>query len=87
MQFLLEVFGADYYLTVLDIIYHNQRLDKDGSPESGDSYVWELYYILLQLSLIRTEQDTAGHTGRPTSDEKADEVSLVCPGSRGPCPQ
>lgn len=76
MQFLLEVFGADYYLTVLDIIYHNQRLDKDGSPESGDSYVWELYYILLQLSLIRTEQDTAGHTGRPTSDEKADEVFL-----------
>lgn len=76
MQFLLEVFGADYYLTVLDIIYHNQRLDKDGSPESGDSYVWELYYIMLQLSLIRTEQDTAGHTGRPTSDEKADEVFL-----------
>lgn len=32
VQFLLEVFGTDYYLTVLDIIYHNQRLNADGSP-------------------------------------------------------
>lgn len=64
LQFLLEVFGADYYLTVLDIIYHNQRLHEDGSPDSSDSYVWELYRILLQLSLLRKGPAT-GHIGRP----------------------
>lgn len=56
VQFLQEVFGTDYCLTVLDIIYRRQRLNPDGSPESGDSYVWELYYMLLRLSLIETAQ-------------------------------
>lgn len=56
VQFLQEVFGTDYCLTVLDIIYRRQRLNPDGSPESEDSYVWELYYMLLRLSLIETAQ-------------------------------
>lgn len=62
VQFLQEVFGTDYCLTVLDIIYHRQRLNPDGSPESGDSYVWELYYMLLRLSLIEpAQQGTEQH--------------------------
>ncbi len=63
LQFLLEVFGADYYLAVLNIIYHNQPLNPDGSPATGDSYAWELYYILLQLSLLRIERNTSGNIG------------------------
>lgn len=55
VQFLMAVFGAGHYLAVLDIIYHNQQLNPDGSPAGADSYVWELYYMLLQLSLIKTD--------------------------------
>lgn len=58
VQFLLEVFGADHYRTVLDIIYHNQRLNPDGTPAAGDSYAWELHYMLLQLSLVNTVVDS-----------------------------
>lgn len=62
VQFLQEVFGTDYCLTVLDIIYRRQRLNPDGSPESEDSYVWELYYMLLRLSLIEpAQQGTEQH--------------------------
>lgn len=75
LKFLLEVFGAEYYLTVLNIIYHNQRLNEDGSPESGDSYVWELYYILLQLSLIGKEQTKATHAGEQPKEEKAEKTA------------
>lgn len=56
MQFLMEVFGSEHCFSVLDTIYHNQRLNPDGTPASGDSYVWEIYYMLLQLSMIRTEK-------------------------------
>lgn len=73
--FLLEVFGADHYRTVLGILYHNQRLNADGTPESGDSYGWELYYILLQLSLLGTEDLESGHTGRQPTDEQPDETT------------
>lgn len=75
VRFLIEVFGADYHRTVLGIIYRNQRLNADGSPASGDSYAWELYYMLLQLSLLGTEQIAAGNTGRQPSDEKTDTSS------------
>lgn len=75
LRFLLEVFGADYYLTVLDIIYRNQRLNADGSPATGDSYAWELYYMLLQLSLLGMERDAAGNTGVQPSDEKTVKTS------------
>ena len=75
VRFLMEVFGADYHRTVLGIIYRNQRLNADGSPATGDSYAWELYYMLLQLSLLGTEQIATGHTGRQPSDEKTDTSS------------
>lgn len=75
MQFLLEVFGTDYYLTVLDIIYHNQRLNADGSPVTGDSYAWELYHMLLQLSLIKTRQGKDENADRQSAGEKEDEIS------------
>lgn len=55
VRFLMEVFGADNHLTVLGIIYRRQKLNADGSPATGDSYAWELYYMLLQLSLLGTE--------------------------------
>lgn len=73
VQFLLEVFGTDYYLTVLDIIYHNQRLNADGSPATGDSYAWELYQILLRLSLIGTERSVGENaTGQPAGEKQED---------------
>lgn len=75
VRFLMEVFGADYHRTVLGIIYRNQRLNADGSPATGDSYAWKLYYMLLQLSLLGTEQIAAGHIGRQPSDEKTDTSS------------
>lgn len=53
IRFLLEVFGADNYLEVLNILYHNQPLNDDGSPVSSDYYSREIYYMLLKLSLIK----------------------------------
>lgn len=53
IRFLLEVFGADYYLEVLNILYHNQPLNDDGSPVNTDYYSREIYYMLLKLSLIK----------------------------------
>ena len=81
VQFLQEVFGTDYCLTVLDIIYRRQRLNPDGSPESGDSYVWELYYMLLRLSLIEpaqqgTEQHKAVDDGA-VSDVSAEPLAAL----------
>ena len=57
--FLLEVFGADYYLEVLNILYHNQPLNEDGSPVSSDYYSREIYYMLLKLSLIKVAGSNA----------------------------
>lgn len=83
MQFLLEVFGTDYYLTVLDIIYHNQRLNEDGSPASGDSYVWELYYMLLQLSLLKTDTGKANRAGgAPVPGVQGRETGEAMPDSK-----
>lgn len=53
IRFLLEVFGADYYLDVLSVLYHNQPLNEDGSPVSSDYYSREIYYMLLRLSLLK----------------------------------
>ena len=75
VQFLLEVFGTDYYLTVLDIIYRNQRLNADGSPATGDSYAWELYYMLLQLSLIKTRQGKDENADGKSAGEKEAGIS------------
>ena len=59
IRFLLEVFGADYYLEVLNILYHNQPLNDDGSPVSSDYYSREIYYMLLKLSLIKVAGSNA----------------------------
>lgn len=70
IRFLLEVFGADYYLDVLSILYHNQPLKEDGSPVSSDYYSREIYYILLRLSLIKV----AGGSSSRISIDGADDV-------------
>lgn len=77
VRFLLEVFGADYYMTILDIIYRNQPLNEDGSPATGDGYAWELYYMLLQLSLIGTGEHTTGNTERQSAEDKRDISPLL----------
>lgn len=70
IRFLLEVFGAGYYLDVLNILYHNQPLNDDGSPVSSDYYSREIYYMLLRLSLIKV----AG--GVAVSDVSTDKYSV-----------
>ena len=70
IRFLLEVFGADYYLEVLNILYHNQPLNDDGSPVNSDYYSREIYYMLLKLSLIKV----AGSVD--ISDVSTDECSV-----------
>lgn len=75
IQFLLEVFGADYYMTVLGIIYRNQPLNEDGSPATGDGYAWELYYMLLQLSLLGTREHAAENTERQSTEGGAQDAS------------
>ncbi len=72
IQFLLEVFGADYYMTVLGIIYRNQPLNEDGSPATGDGYAWELYYMLLQLSLLGTRENAAENTEKQPTEGTQD---------------
>ena len=69
VQFLMAVFGAEHYTTVLDIIYHNQPLNADGSPAGGDSYAWELYYMLMQLSLIKANAVNTDRAVTPTKDD------------------
>lgn len=75
IQFLLEVFGADYYMTVLGIIYRNQPLNEDGSPATGDGYAWELYYMLLQLSLLGTRENAAENTEKQSTEGGAQDAS------------
>lgn len=75
IQFLLEVFGADYYMTVLGIIYRNQPLNEDGSPATGDGYAWELYYMLLQLSLLGTREHAAENTEKQPTEGGAQDAS------------
>lgn len=69
VQFLMAVFGAEHYIAVLDIIYHNQPLNPDGSPAGGDSYAWELYYILMQLSLVKANAVNTDRAGTPNKDD------------------
>lgn len=75
IRFLLEVFGADYYLEVLNILYHNQPLNDDGSPVSSDYYSWEIYYMLLRLSLIKAaDGSSSGISIDGADDVPSDEV-------------
>lgn len=62
IQFLKEVFGTEHYIAILDILYYNQKLNPDGTPTTGDSYAWELYYIFLQLSLLKRNDKTSVNT-------------------------
>ena len=73
--FLLEVFGADYYLEVLNILYHNQPLNDDGSPVSSDYYSREIYYMLLKLSLIKAARGSSSGISIDSADDvPSDEV-------------
>lgn len=75
IRFLLEVFGADYYLEVLNILYHNQPLNDDGSPVSSDYYSREIYYMLLKLSLIKVARgSSSGISIDGADDVPSDEV-------------
>ena len=75
IRFLLEVFGADYYLEVLNILYHNQPLNDDGSPVSSDYYSREIYYMLLRLSLIKVARgSSSGISIDGADDVPSDEV-------------
>lgn len=53
VNFLLEVFGPDYYRDVLNAIYDLQPHYADGSPMYDGYLNRELYRIFLQLSLLR----------------------------------
>lgn len=75
IRFLLEVFGADYYLDVLSVLYHNQPLKEDGSPVSSDYYSREIYYMLLRLSLIKAADDSSSGISIDGADDvPSDEV-------------
>ena len=75
IRFLLEVFGADYYLEVLNILYHNQPLNDDGSPVSSDYYSREIYYMLLRLSLIKVARGISSGISIDSADDvPSDEV-------------
>ena len=53
MQFLIEVFGKEYYLILVNIIYHQQARNEDGTPAYADYFNMELYYMFQRLSLIQ----------------------------------
>lgn len=53
VNFLLKVFGPDYYRDVLNAIYDLQPHYADGSPVYDGYLNRELYRIFLQLSLLR----------------------------------
>lgn len=53
IQFLMEVFGQEYYIEVLNVIYNQQAHNADGSPVYTDYLNMELYFMFLHLSLIK----------------------------------
>jgi len=81
VQFLLEVFGADYYLEVLNILYHNQPLNDDGSPVSSDYYSREIYYMLLRLSLIKVAEGSSSGISIDGADDVPSDKVLELIGS------
>lgn len=76
IRFLLEVFGADYYLEVLNILYHNQPLNDDGSPVSSDYYSREIYYMLLRLSLIKAADGSSSGVLANGADPISDDATI-----------
>lgn len=81
VQFLLEVFGADYYLDVLSVLYHNQPLNDDGSPVSSDYYSREIYYMLLRLSLIKVAEGSSSGISIDGADDVPSDKVLELIGS------
>lgn len=76
IRFLLEVFGADYYLDVLSVLYHNQPLKEDGSPVSSDYYSREIYYMLLRLSLIKVADGSSSGVLANCVDPISDDATI-----------
>ena len=76
IRFLLEVFGVDYYLDVLNILYHNQPLNEDGSPVSTDYYSREIYYMLLRLSLIKVVDGSSSGVLANGADPISDDATI-----------
>ncbi len=52
IQFLREVFGDEYYIKILNVIYGQQSMAEDGSPEYSGYFNMELYYMFVHLSLL-----------------------------------
>lgn len=76
IRFLLEVFGADYYLDVLSVLYHNQPLNEDGSPASSDYYSRAIYYMLLRLSLIKVADGSSSGVLVNGADPISDDAGI-----------
>lgn len=53
MQFLLEVFGQDYYMNTLNEIYHLQPQNADRSPAGKGFFDMELCRIFTELALLK----------------------------------
>lgn len=68
VNFLLEVFGTDYYRDVLNAIYDLQPHYADGSPVYDGYLNRELYRIFLQLSLLRLPM--AGESSKEKLDSE-----------------
>ncbi len=66
-EFLMEVFGSDYYREMLKAIYLLQPRKKDRSPANDGYYSMELYRILMKLHLLEF----------PESDEEAKLFALA----------
>lgn len=67
VQFLIEVFGHEYYLEVLNIIYNQQERNADGTPVYTGYFNMELYYMFLRLSLIKLPVREEGMQEEPVS--------------------
>ena len=52
IHFLREVFGDEYYIKILNVIYGQQSMAADGSPEYSGYFNMELYYMFVHLSLL-----------------------------------
>ncbi len=52
MQFLIEVFGKEYYVKLLNIIYSQQERNPDGTPVYADYFDMEIYHMFRHLSLL-----------------------------------
>ncbi|SEH86509.1 contractile injection system tape measure protein [Akkermansia glycaniphila] len=68
VQFLLEVFGREYYLDVLDVLYRRQPLHADGTPVDGGYFNMELYHMFMRLSLLRFPAKRSGAVSSPLQD-------------------